>query len=261
MVRRSAAAAAKDSLFIGQSPCAGQPAYIANQAWRNSGVVVVGADRGAVELVVVDVLQADAGVEPWPAGRLAGAERDVGDLGHPAVAVRGQRASGDRSACRTRSASAVPQILKYWPVRTIRLSAPKANEACSFRVLSSLVGLDEAQRGEARIEPLKLANVAAAQRHPVIGALILILRVEADVGEPVGHAERSPVVPVTKLVSIHGCTSVIMPKVPSMKRVRAPMRLERNAPIGRHAAEQAGRVERIDAERVLLVEARASCSR
>ena len=61
---------------------------------EEQGVIVVGADRGAIELVVVGVLQADAGVEPRPAKRLAGAERDVGDLGHPAVAVRGQGVPG-----------------------------------------------------------------------------------------------------------------------------------------------------------------------
>ncbi len=36
--------------------------------------------------------------------------------------------------------------------------------------------------------------------------------------------------------------------------MRAPMRLESDAPIGRHAVEQAGRAERIGAQRVLLAE-------
>ena len=47
---------------------------------KEQRIVVLGADRGAVELVVVGVLQADAGVEPRPARRLADSERDVGDL-------------------------------------------------------------------------------------------------------------------------------------------------------------------------------------
>ena len=60
---------------------------------KEEGVVVMGTDRRAVELVVVDVLQADAGIEPWPARRLAGAERDVSEFGHPAVAGAGLRIS------------------------------------------------------------------------------------------------------------------------------------------------------------------------
>src|SRR5262245_48335465 len=51
-----------------------------NPGMEEQRVVVLGADRGAIELVVMDVLQADAGVEPWPAKRLAYIEGDVGDL-------------------------------------------------------------------------------------------------------------------------------------------------------------------------------------
>src|ERR1700726_2047417 len=54
---------------------------------EEEGVVVMGADRGAVELVVIDVLQTDLGIEPRPARRLAQAERYVVKLNHPAVAV------------------------------------------------------------------------------------------------------------------------------------------------------------------------------
>jgi hypothetical protein len=51
-------------------------------------VILVGAHRRAVELVVVGVLETDAGVEPRPAWRLAGAERDVGECADEAVANR-----------------------------------------------------------------------------------------------------------------------------------------------------------------------------
>src|SRR5580704_6668419 len=50
-------------------------------------VVAAGTDGGAVELVVERVVERNARVEPWPARRLAGPERDIGDLGDPAVAV------------------------------------------------------------------------------------------------------------------------------------------------------------------------------
>jgi hypothetical protein len=68
-------------------------AYMANQAWRKKRIVVVGAGRGAIERVVIGILQADAGIEPWPARRFAGAERNVGKLRDPAIAVRAEAAS------------------------------------------------------------------------------------------------------------------------------------------------------------------------
>ena len=56
---------------------------------EEQGVFVVGASRRAVEFVVVGVLQTDACIEPRPTRRLADTERDVGDFGREAVAVRG----------------------------------------------------------------------------------------------------------------------------------------------------------------------------
>src|SRR5580693_10741962 len=55
-------------------------------------VVSLRADGGAVELVVPDVLQPDARVEPRPSRRKILDERDVGDLADPAVAVRAEAA-------------------------------------------------------------------------------------------------------------------------------------------------------------------------
>src|ERR1700721_139108 len=52
-------------------------------------VMVAGVILGAVELVVGGVLETDTCVEQRPAGRLADAEGDVGNLGREAVAVGG----------------------------------------------------------------------------------------------------------------------------------------------------------------------------
>ena len=69
------------------------------------------------------------------------------------------------------------------------------------------------------------------------------------------------VVPVAKLGSSHGCTSKIHSERADHERMAAPMRFERDAPIRRNAAEQPGPVERIDAQRVLLVEPERPVSR
>src|ERR1700692_4818722 len=59
-------------------------------------VVSLRADCGAIELVVPDVLQPDARVEPRPSRRKILDERDVGDLADPAVAVRAEAAGKSR---------------------------------------------------------------------------------------------------------------------------------------------------------------------
>src|SRR6516162_852986 len=96
MVIASAARFARSSFPIEHSPDAGDGRLEGNPGMEEQRVVILGADRGAVKLVVIGVLQADAGIEPRPAERFAHPEWDVGDLGYPAVAIRCQRNAGDR---------------------------------------------------------------------------------------------------------------------------------------------------------------------
>ena len=57
---------------------------------------------------------------------------------------------------------------------------------------------------EARVQPLILANIVAAQREPVVVALVLILRVEADVGVLVRLRKHPGRFQVTNVGSSHG---------------------------------------------------------
>src|SRR6185437_14519973 len=108
--------------------------------------------------------------------------------------------------------------------------------------------------GECRIQPLEFANVAAAQGQPPIIALILVLGIEADVGESIR---------LRKYRGRERCETGIDPgmdvELPAERadhqRVSAPMRLQRDAPIGRNAAELSGRPERVGAETVLRAKA------
>src|SRR6516225_1027382 len=110
MVIANAARFARKNFLIEHSPDVTRGGLEGNPGMEEQGVVVLGTDRGAVELVVIDVLQADAGVEPRPAERLAGAERDIGDLGDPAVAVRRQRNAGDWISAEQRGIRSTPDI-------------------------------------------------------------------------------------------------------------------------------------------------------
>ena len=111
--------------------------------------------------------------------------------------------------------SEVPQILKYCPVNTTRLSRAIGKRGLQLHAVEQVGRIGRGKVGKARVQPLKLANITAAQRQPVIVALILILRVEADVGELV-RLRKVAVVPVTKLGSSHGCTSRYIPNVPTI---------------------------------------------
>src|SRR5665213_3410699 len=55
-------------------------------------IVARSADAGSVEPVVPGVLQPDTRIEPRPSRSDAAYERDIGDLGDPAVAVRTEAA-------------------------------------------------------------------------------------------------------------------------------------------------------------------------
>ena len=52
--------------------------------------MAAGVDPGAFEFFVNGVIETNARVEPRPARRRTGSERDVGDLGSKAIAVRAQ---------------------------------------------------------------------------------------------------------------------------------------------------------------------------
>src|ERR1700722_11850349 len=85
------AAATNSSFFMAErSVCMPEPASHDQPEMEEQGVVVAGADAGAVELIVECVVDADARIGPRPARRLAGAERDIRELGNPAVAVGDQ---------------------------------------------------------------------------------------------------------------------------------------------------------------------------
>src|SRR6185369_14645986 len=80
---------------------------------------------------------------------------------------------------------------------------------------------------KARIKPLKLADIAAAQCQPPIVALVLILRVEAEVGEYVclrKHRGRE----TRKTLINEGMHIELPPERAERKRVPAPMRLDRD---------------------------------
>src|SRR6202521_6072611 len=53
-------------------------------------VMAAGPDPGAFEFFVNGIIETNARVEPRPARRLTGSERDVGDLGSKTIAVRAQ---------------------------------------------------------------------------------------------------------------------------------------------------------------------------
>src|ERR1700681_4210999 len=116
----------------------------------------MGADRGAVELVVVDVLQAELGVEPRPARRLARAKRNVIKLGHPAVAVRGKGVPGvhvDAVQVRVRSAPGT-EILTGDSDAVV---AAKGKLSGQPKRVEFVGRIGRTARGEGRIQPLKLA--------------------------------------------------------------------------------------------------------
>ena len=101
----------------------GEPHLHSKPGVEEERVIVVGTNRGTVELVIVGVLQADAGIRPGPADRLAGPERDVSDLAVQPL-LFGVRALPVLMSTPYRLASELPQISKYCPVNTIRLSLP-----------------------------------------------------------------------------------------------------------------------------------------
>src|ERR1700676_2785404 len=155
MIPASAAAVAKSSFLIGHSPSAGRARLHGKPGMKEQRVVVVGADRGAVEFVVIGVLQADAGIEPRPAHRLAEPERDVGDLGRPAVAVRGQGASGDRVDAVYGCIGGTPDIEtltgEYAPV-----VAAIGKRALQLQGIEQVGRISRSKIGKARIQSLKL---------------------------------------------------------------------------------------------------------
>src|SRR5512144_2839932 len=98
-----------------------------------------------------------------------------------------------------------------------------------------------------------LPNIVGAQCQPPIAALVLILRVKADVGEPVRYPEcpgrsqcEARVDPRTNIGN-HAVGA-------KHEGMGTPMRLERYPPIWRHTVEQPGPPERVHADRILLVE-------
>src|ERR1700730_15309332 len=103
-------------------------------------------------------------------------------------------------------------------------------------------------------------NVAAAQCQPIVVALILILRVEAGIGEFVGLRERpgrsrceARIEPWMN-VEVH-------PERADHERMAAPLRLEGYAPIRRSSLEQPGRAEGIGTQALLRVEVERAVAR
>src|SRR5215467_633747 len=144
-------------------------------------VVVVCTNRGAVEFVVPGVLQADAHVRPRPSRCRTRPERDIRDLSYPAVAVWTDAARKPRIEQRVgRSPDAEVLAGENDAVVTAECERPLQPQRveCVRRI-----GCRPARK--ARVELLKLADIAAAQRQPETVALVLVLRVVAEIREAV----------------------------------------------------------------------------
>jgi hypothetical protein len=161
-----------------------QPTLPGKPSIEEQRVVVMGADRGPIKLVVEGVLQTDACIEPRPDWRGARHERNIGDLCDPSVAVRHAR-SGRGAA--TGQISIPARITRAPGVEILAGEHDPVVASVGERGLQSkrieLISRIRAGEHGAGIKLLMFMNVAAAQREPVILALVLILRVEADVGE------------------------------------------------------------------------------
>src|SRR5208282_1127661 len=141
-------------------------------------IVGARADGGSVEFVVPGILQPDASVEPWPARRLATDKRDVGDLGDPAVTVRTEAAGKSAVQADVGSTPGVEVLAgEYDPV-----VVAVGERGIRPRFVESVSRVGGSPGEETCIQLLVFISVAAAQREPKITALILILRIEADVG-------------------------------------------------------------------------------
>src|SRR5579862_3700889 len=129
-------------------------------------VVVACTNRGAIEFVVERVVESDAGVQPGPAWCLAGAEWDVGDLGDPAVAVRAEGA-GKPGVENWIGGSPRVEIL---PGQHNAVIAAVGKGRLQVKRVQIVVQVGGAAQAERRIELLKLVDIAAAQREPVVVA-------------------------------------------------------------------------------------------
>src|ERR1700687_2325148 len=138
---------------------------------EEQGVVVLGADRRTIELVVVDVLQTKFGIEPRPARRFADAERNVVKLGDPAVAVR---AVVRECRCGVYARVGSTPDIEILTGDRDAVVAAKGKLSRQPKGVEFVGRIGRALR-EGRIQPLKLAYIVGAQRHPVIRTLILVL--------------------------------------------------------------------------------------
>ena len=183
---------------------------------------------------------------------LLGAERDVSDLGHPAIAVwRKGIARADVDAIQV-GVGGSPDI-EILPGEHDPVVAAIGKGRLQLHAVQQVGRIGRGKITKTCVEPLKLANIAAAERQPVIVALILVLSVETDVGEFVrlgkrgGRASHETWVEPRMHIKVHSERA-------NHQRMAAPVRFERDAPIGSSAAEESGSVERIHAKRILLVE-------
>src|SRR5450759_1519553 len=143
-------------------------------------VVIMREYSVSIEFVVVSVLEPNARISPRPSWRLAANERDIGDLEDIAVAVW------------TKSGVVCIQR-RVWRALRIEILT------CHHDAVVVPIG-ERSQRLEriprigrigtkierTRLKCLIFVNIRATQRNPIIRSLILILRVEADVGVSIG---------------------------------------------------------------------------
>ncbi|OIQ63912.1 hypothetical protein GALL_545410 [mine drainage metagenome] len=194
-------------------------------------------------------MQTDAGIEPGVADHLAGAERNVGELGHPSVAVR---AVVGEVGCGVQAGVTGAPDIEILPGEDDPVVGAVGKRALQLQAVELVVRIGAGVH-KARVQILKLANEAAAKGQPVIVALILVLGIEADVSESIGQGKRPACSQrkgwIDPWMHVHR-----HPERADHERIPAPVRLQRDAPIGRNAAEQTGPVERVHAERVLRIE-------
>src|SRR6202030_3332416 len=145
---------------------------------EEQGVVVLGANRRAVEFVVISILQAEPRIEPRPARRLAHTERNVGDLGGKAAAV-GTKVGAAGVQYYVGSAPDV-EILPREYDSIVAAVGERRLQAHGIQEVRRIGG---AHSGESSVESLKFSNEASPQSEPIIITLVLILGVKANIGE------------------------------------------------------------------------------
>src|SRR5450631_2776100 len=120
-------------------------------------IVGAGADGGAVELVVDRVLKSNTSIGPRPAWRLAGAERDIGNLRNEAVAIRAKGAGEVLIQDRVAGAPDV-EIL---PRQDDPVVGSIGKGSLQMQRAELVLGIGGAGQAEGRIKLLELVNVAA----------------------------------------------------------------------------------------------------